>query len=211
MGKDFVEPPTFDISASFAASSPNVPMFILSQGSDPMNSLFSFARTQNMYDKTKTISLGQGQGARAAKMIEDGIQMGHWVVLQNCHVSEQWMDDLEQIFIGIETAENVHRDFRLWCTSKSYSSFPVSILQNSVKITNEPPKGLKMNLLRIYNSHLVPDEPIFNNNSPKQDMEQVVLRVVFGLVFFHSVALERKQFGPLGWNVAYEFNDSDLK
>ena len=46
--------------------------------------------------------------------------------------------------------ENVNADFRLYLTSMPADYFPVSVLQNGVKLTTEPPRGLRANLMKSF-------------------------------------------------------------
>merc|ERR1711988_1370908 len=76
-------------------------------------------------------------------------------------------------------------------------------LQNGIKITTEPPRGLRANMLRSY--FKLSDKYLESSNKTTS-----FKKLVFGCVFFHAIIQERKKFGPVGWNIKYEFNDSDL-
>ncbi|KAF5270064.1 hypothetical protein FQA39_LY08476 [Lamprigera yunnana] len=208
LGKQFVEPQTTDLAAIFNESGPATPLiFVLSTGTDPGADLYKFADKMKFSMRLFSISLGQGQGPRAEKLIEEAVVEGSWVFFQNCHLAPSWMPRLESI-VETLTPDNVHKDFRLWLTSTPSPHFPVSILQNSTKMTVEPPRGVKANMMRVYLNQVSDLEDFFHSDHEKV---QTFKWLLFSLCLFHSVTLERRKFGPLGFNIAYDFTDGDLK
>ena len=150
LGTRFIEPPPFDLQACYKDSTVLSPLvFVLSKGSDPTKAFIEFAGKMKMDRKVRLLSLGQGQGPKAVKLIEEATQKGNWVFLQNCHLYISWLSELERICENL-SADAVHKDYRLWLTSMPCPQFPVSVLQSAVKMTNEPPKGLKANLRNAY-------------------------------------------------------------
>ena len=110
-------------------------VFVLSQGADPTNLLIQFAGSMNYQDRLRVISLGQGQGPRAEALIETAKPAGDWVLLQNCHLAKSWMGQLEKTVAELGTGGGFVDDgFRLFLTSFPAAYFPVSVLQNSIKI-----------------------------------------------------------------------------
>ncbi|RHY34017.1 hypothetical protein DYB32_001198 [Aphanomyces invadans] len=190
---------------AFGQSSPSTPLyFILSPGTDVVANVDKLA---HMYGKRKgveyhNISLGQGQETVALAALHEGWGNGNWVLLNNVHLMPKWLLDLDKWFNSMhDEGAKVHPDCRVFITSDPSPLIPIGILDKSIKLTNEPPTGLKANVKRALSCF------------PKayvDDMEPRTRCILFGMCYFHALMLERKRFGAQGFNMRYPFSAGDL-
>ncbi|XP_055533348.1 dynein axonemal heavy chain 10 [Wyeomyia smithii] len=201
MGEEFITPPIFSFDSIFEQSSAVTPVvFILSPGSDPTNDLMKLAdRCGFGGTKFRYISLGQGQEQKALSLLNVAMEQGLWLMLLNGHLLLSFIKTLEKL---LDAAEKPHPDFRLWITTEATGSFPIGILQKSLKVVTEPPNGLKMNLRATF----------FKLRQQTLDAcsHPAFKPLAYVLAFFHAVLQERRKYGKLGWNISYDFNESDF-
>ncbi|CAM9200263.1 unnamed protein product, partial [Sphacelaria rigidula] len=170
--------------------------------------LLKYASSMGMETGLEVVSLGRGQGPRAEAIVEAARLGGTWVMLQNCHLACSWLPTLDRIVKQLgNNREDARLGFRLFLSAAAVPFFPVSVLQRSVKITDEPPRGIQANLRRSYNLQM--SEILSREEGEGIQRPAEWKRLLFGLCFFHAVVQERVKFGPLGWNVTYNFGDSD--
>jgi len=103
----------------------------------------------------------------------------------------------------LEQMTKPHKDFRLWLTTMPIDAFPLGILQRSLKVVTEPPEGLRLNMRQSY-ATLTDDDLLASDHKAYKPL-------VFVLAFYHAVVQDRRKFGRVGWNVAYDFNESDFR
>lgn len=198
--QEFITSKATQIQDIYKDSGPAVPIIIvLTQGVDPTDVVDKFAADQGV--QVDYISLGKGQAEKALKFLQKGASEGNWCFLSNCHLSVGLLPELEARLDQI-IGDNQYKDsFRLFMSASPTENFPISLLQRSVKMTVEPPRGIKPNMTRLYRNIGATFTPC--------DKEQAFRKALFGLCWFHTLLLERKKFKSLGWNSMYPFNDSD--
>ncbi|CAK9806047.1 Dynein axonemal heavy chain 10 [Anthophora plagiata] len=201
MGKQYITPPHISLDLIFEQSTPTMPIaFILSPGSDPSAELMKLADRYGCGGgRFKHLSLGQGQEKTAIELLEIAVTRGQWLMLQNCHLLLSFTRELEKL---LENVGKPHPDFRLWLTTDPTPNFPIGILQQSLKVVTEPPSGLKLNL---ENTYLKMRPQILERCE-----HTAYKHLIYVLAFYHAVVQERRRYDKIGWNINYDFNESDF-
>lgn len=219
LGAKYVASQPYDLERSFQDSSPGTPIFVfLSPGVDVAGSVEALGRKLGFTldnGKYASVSLGQGQEPIAMDRLSAAHKNGGWVLLQNIHLTIDWTTNQLDKKVD-KLVEGAHADFRLFLSAEPPPALerglPISLLQNSIKLTNEPPEGLKANLRRAWNNY---NEEILEGCAKQAEFRAIV----FALCYFHAALLERKKFGVgnlpgarsgIGWNMNYPFNTGDL-
>ena len=146
-----------------------------------------------------SVAMGSAEGFTLAdQAIANAARTGSWVLLKNVHLAPSWLGQLEKRLHSLSPA----RGFRLFLTMETNNAVPISILRQSRVIMNEPPPGVRANLLDTLRGL----SPTRLSSGPAEKS-----RLFFLLAWFHAVVQERLRYLPLGWTKGYEFNDSDFE
>lgn len=190
----------FEDNMTFTKTTPCI--FILSPGVDPFQKLDQIAKEKDKI--LLSVSLGQGQSKKAKDKVYEGTKNGTWIYLANCHLSLSFLRELEKMIENLDSNKHeINEGFRLFLSSNPHPRFPISILQKSIRITTEPQKGLKANMNRLYG--ILPEDKFKKIAGDKFKYK----KLLFSLSWLHSIIIERRRFKTLGWNIIYDFNDSD--
>uniref|UniRef100_A0A8B9QGF0 Uncharacterized protein n=1 Tax=Apteryx owenii TaxID=8824 RepID=A0A8B9QGF0_APTOW len=209
LGVKYAEGFILEMEALWTESDCRTPLIcFLSMGSDPTENIecLSFKRnTRKLFNfsfqniSCCAISMGQGQEVHARRLLNQCMQDGGWLLLQNCHLGLGFLNELMDT---VTATESMSEGFRTWITTEADPEFPINLLQSSMKFTNEPPQGVKAGLKRTYSA--ITQDHLEVSNMPQWKP------LLYAIAFLHTTVQERRKFGPLGWNIPYEFNQADF-
>jgi dynein heavy chain len=197
LGSKFVENRSVEFAKSYTESGPSTPIFfILSPGVNPLKDVEALGKKLGFTQTEKNfhnVSLGQGQEVVAEEAMAKAATEGHWIILQNIHLVKTWLPSLEKKIE--EYSEGSHASYRIFLSAEPSPTpenhiIPQSILEASIKITNEPPTGMQANLHKALDNF---DQETLEMCTKEAEFKSIL----FSLCYFHAVVAERRKFGPL--------------
>ncbi|NXJ53881.1 DYH11 protein, partial [Spizaetus tyrannus] len=207
LGSRYKESTRMDLAKSYEGSSPATPVFfILSPGADPPEDIETLGKKLGFtVDSGRfcSISLGQGQEMVAEEALEKATRHSHWVLFRVIHLVAKWLGTLEKLLE--QYSEESHPDFHVFISAEPAPTpekhiIPQGILENSIKITSEPPIGMLADLHAAF--YRIPLNCVPEMWNLKASF--------FLLCYFHTCIAGRLKFGPQGWNGRYPFSARDL-
>lgn len=149
--------------------------------------------------KLVSISMGSKEGIEIAnKEIKLAAKKGHWVLIQNIHMSSNWLNQLDQELGNLGLVSG----FRLFMTSDlKAQNIPIGLVTRSKILTFENQPGLKSEVGETFKS--IPTEITSTGVSE-------YLHVCFLLMWYHSLIRERLRYSPISFTKLYDINDSDF-
>jgi len=212
-GKMFIDEEAFNIFSIYRESAPQTAMFFyLFPGADIVGDIDPLLKKKGFTidnGQFVNISMGQGQEPVAEEALDRCMKEGGWVFLQNIHLMSMWVKALERKLE--QSQEGAHPDFRCFLSSEppplpTQQTIPEAILQNSIKVSNQPAQSLRANLLRAWQAF---DQGFIDKCQRKADFPGVLL----ALSCFHALVNGRRKFGFIGWSCSniYGFTMGDLQ
>jgi len=181
---------------TFNDISSSVPLLLCSApGHDVSGRVEAMAKTEGK--ELAGVAMGSSEGYQIAEnFIASASKRGTWVMLKNCHLCTDWLDDT--LVKTLQSLHGTHPDFRIFITSEISPKLPTALLQLSDIIVAEAPTGIKASLSRF-----------FSRISGDRFANIVQNRLYLILGWTHAVIQERLRFMPSGWSQQYEFTEAD--
>ena len=198
------------INEAYNESTPVSPIFFLVTHSVNVNAeLEQFYNKKtggaaNSAIKLTNFQVGRGADHKIEEAIQKAIQVGDWILLENLHLADHWLNDLELIIAKFEK-DICHSRFRLFLSAVQMDNCPHMILKQSVKVALQQPEGMKLKMQRFIED--------FSLDKTWQKSPQAGLHknLYFALSYLHSTLEGRRIFGALGWNIYSGFDSSDFR
>eukprot|EP00587_Corethron_hystrix_P001648 CAMPEP_0113299688 /NCGR_PEP_ID=MMETSP0010_2-20120614/1622_1 /TAXON_ID=216773 ORGANISM="Corethron hystrix, Strain 308" /NCGR_SAMPLE_ID=MMETSP0010_2 /ASSEMBLY_ACC=CAM_ASM_000155 /LENGTH=4034 /DNA_ID=CAMNT_0000152971 /DNA_START=8 /DNA_END=12112 /DNA_ORIENTATION=+ /assembly_acc=CAM_ASM_000155 len=170
-------------------------MLCCAPGHDVSSRVEAMASTANQ--SLSSVAMGSAEGFETADtLIASAAKMGNWVLLKNCHLCTEWLQDV--LLKKLHSSFCPNPKFRLFITAELSPKLPVGLLNLSDIIVAEASPGIKSSLSRFV-----------MNISPERFTTLQKNRMYLLLGWLHAVIQQRLRYIPQGWSQAYEFSEAD--
>ncbi|XP_038160740.1 dynein heavy chain domain-containing protein 1 [Cyprinodon tularosa] len=181
---------------------------------DPLRFIYELAQKDGMNKvQVKVISLGDHCDKELVfSKLDKAINEGQWLVLNNCHLLDNWDDEvvlcLSQLTTSLKTNKGlIHPCFRLWLVNRENAakSIPAVVRMCALPLCCDSPWDLKeeihcsfQQVFSVSQAQSCPDL--------SEDNKEVLLRCAI----FHSVLVQRQTYKGLSFGTLYHWTQEDL-